>query len=322
MTAAPVRWGFLAAGYIATRALAPAVHRAAGAELYAVAARDQHRAEALQPRRVHSTYRDVLDDPDVDAVYISLTNEAHLPWITASLEAGKHVLCEKPLTMSAAECEAAFGCAERERRLLVEAGWMRWHPRYRRAAELLGSAASGAAQEIGATFTFDGVPEDNYRKHRSLGGGALLDLGAYVLAPVIDWCGPSRWSINARQTVNDRGADLRTDATLNSGNTTARITTSIVDPEQQALTVAAAGVTLTWGPDAFTSWRAASTLTVADETTQTVEEFAPCDAYQLMVEDVSRRVKDGETVRAPERDASLRTALLIDQIASAASVAA
>src|SRR5439155_5482084 len=106
------RWGFLGAGWIAGRALAPAVHAAPGAVLYAVASRDVSRARALAPSGpVYDDYAALLDDPDVDAVYVSLTNEAHAPWSIAALSAGKHVLCEKPLAMTAAEVDAMSAAA-------------------------------------------------------------------------------------------------------------------------------------------------------------------------------------------------------------------
>ncbi|HLY31357.1 MAG TPA: Gfo/Idh/MocA family oxidoreductase, partial [Ktedonobacterales bacterium] len=120
MPESPVRWGFLGAGYIARTALAPAVHAASGAVLQAVAARDIDRARALRPvGAAYSAYEEVLADPDVDAVYLSLTNEAHAPWSIAAMQAGKHVLCEKPLAMSAAEVDAMSAVAASSGRLLV-----------------------------------------------------------------------------------------------------------------------------------------------------------------------------------------------------------
>ncbi|MFM8482023.1 MAG: Gfo/Idh/MocA family protein, partial [Actinomycetota bacterium] len=95
-----IRWGFLGAGYVASRAMAPAVHAARGAVLQAVASRDPQRSASLEPRVVVGDYAQLLDAPDVDAVYISLTNTQHHEWVVAALQAGKHVLCEKPLGVS------------------------------------------------------------------------------------------------------------------------------------------------------------------------------------------------------------------------------
>ena len=123
----PVRWGFLGAGGIARTALAPAVAAASGAVLHAVAARDPARAAALGPVRAYGDYAALLADDDVDAVYVALHNDAHLPWTLAALAAGKHVLCEKPLGLSAAEVDQMAAAAGD--RLVVEASWYRWHPR-------------------------------------------------------------------------------------------------------------------------------------------------------------------------------------------------
>lgn len=319
MTTNPVRWGFLGAGWIASTALAPAVHATQGAELYAAASRSPQRARGLEPRQVHESYHDLLADPSVDAVYISLTNEAHLPWILESLNAGKHVLCEKPLTLNAHECRAAFAAADDAGLHLVEATWMRWHPRYQRADTLLGAGASGALRSSDAWFSFDGVPESNYRLNAALGGGALLDLGPYVLAPVVDWCMDEWEAITATSDTNDSGADLRTTATVASSNTTANITASIADPEEQRLTVVTDTITVTWHPEAFTSWRVSSALTISDDTSQWTEEFAPCDAYQLMVEDVSALLSEDGSAFLAQRSGSERTAELIDQIKSVAT---
>jgi predicted dehydrogenase len=313
VTSDSVRWGFIGAGFIASTALAPAVHRAEGAELYAVAARERERAEKLEPQRAYDRYQDLLDDPTIDAVYISLTNDAHLPWIGAALAASKHVLCEKPLTLDATQCDEAWDAALAADRLLVEATWMRWHPRYRRADALLGQGANGQVRGILGTFTFDGVPESNYRLDPKLGGGALLDLGPYVLAPAVDWS-PTTWSVSGSCSINDRGADVTTDATLISAETTAVLRVSIVHPERQALSVTAEGISVEWGDQPFTSWRQQAGLTLNDGSHQWHETFEPCDAYQLMVEHVSRAIRGDDDAYLPDPSASLETARLIDQI--------
>ena len=155
-----VNWGFLGAGYVASRGLAPAVHASLGANLYAVASRDEQRSATLEPERVHATYEDLLADEHVDAVYISLSNSQHLEWVTKSLEAGKHVLCEKPLGLNATETEAMFDCASRSGRLLVEAVWGRWHPRFSRMVEVVASGAIGNIEHI--EFEFRGEPQASY----------------------------------------------------------------------------------------------------------------------------------------------------------------
>jgi xylose dehydrogenase (NAD/NADP) len=309
-----VRWGFLGAGFIATTALAPAAHAASGATLHAAASRDPKRAQSLEPKRVHDTYRGLVDDDTVDAVYIALSNHLHLPWIVASLEAGKHVLCEKPLTMSEAECRRAFAAAETHGKLLVEATWVRWHPRHRRADALLGNEAHGRVRDIDARFTFNGVADANYRLDVSMGGGALLDLGPYVLAPVVDWGGTECAVDDAETVLNHNGADLTTTAVLKTESATATIEVSFVSPEHQALDVSADDLSVTWVDDAFTNWNVGSSVTLSDGVRQWSETFPPCDAYQLMLENVSRAICGDGDAYVPPSSLSLRTASLIDAI--------
>ena len=314
MTHDSVRWGFLGAGFIATEALAPAAHAASGVTLHAAASRDPKRARSLEPVRVHSTYRDLVDDETVDAVYIALSNDMHLPWILASMEAGKHVLCEKPLTMNEAECRKAFAAAETHGRLLVEATWVRWHPRHRRVTALLVNGGQGPLREIEARFTFGGVPDDNYRLDRARGGGALLDLGPYVVAPVVDW-GSGEWSVSDADVRHaDSGVDLHAKATLTSASGAAAFEVGIDGPERQDLRVSAADLSLTWVSQAFTSWHAESGLALSDGVKQWRETFPPCDAYQLMLEHVSRAIVGDDDAYVPPSSVSLRTASLIDAV--------
>lgn len=100
-----VKWGFIGAGWIATRAMGPAVHAATNAQLFGVASRDEDRSKKLEPQNVYGSYQELLNDTQIEAVYISLANHQHLEWVTRSLEAGKHVLCEKPLGLNALEVQ-------------------------------------------------------------------------------------------------------------------------------------------------------------------------------------------------------------------------
>ena len=190
-TSDPVRWGFLGAGNIATKALGPAVRASYNGVLTAVAARDVQRAQALgatfgpavgTPVTYYSSYEALVADPAVEAVYISLPNDAHKPWTEAALAAGKHVLCEKPLGARPAEVDSMTAAAEAAGRHLVEASWYRWHPRVRLAQQLLAEGAIGTVRHVTSVFTFDGVAAGNYRLDPSKGGGALYDIGHYALS--------------------------------------------------------------------------------------------------------------------------------------------
>ena len=156
-----VRWGFIGAGAIAQSALAGAVHQARNADLYAVASRDRARSASIGAECIYDSYEELLQDPLIDAVYISLANHQHLEWVIRSLEAGKHVLCEKPLGLNPDEVERMMSRAREKQRLLVEAVWTRWHPRFQRLIAATGSGEVGTLETITSAFTFEGNIEGN-----------------------------------------------------------------------------------------------------------------------------------------------------------------
>jgi xylose dehydrogenase (NAD/NADP) len=309
----PVRWGVLGVGYLVTHATAAAIHSAQEAQLTVAAARgDAERARTIEPRRAVDSYNAVIEDPSIEAVYIALPNDLHLPWILAALEAGKDVLCEKPLTMSAEQARTAFDAAESNGRLLVEATWSRWHPRMQRIVTLATSGALGEITRFDGSFTFDAVLDGNYRLNAEQGGGALYDVGIYPLhalhACLLD---ATPTHIDVEREVNATGADLTTTVQLDlAGGTTASVLASFVTPEQQTLRVDGAELAL-WVDDgqAYTSWKQPSVLHVGDQ----VEHFPSVDAYSLMFSAVSRRVR-GEDVWILPPETSIAVADLVDRI--------
>ena len=155
-------------------------------EVLAVASRDQPRADAYAREhgieRAHGSYEALLADPDVEAVYISLPNSLHIEWTISALEAGKHVLCEKPLSRRAADVNDAFDVAERNDRLLMEAFMYRHNPQTRRLKELASAGAVGRVRMIRAAFGFVTRDPANVRLSAALEGGALMDVGCYCVS--------------------------------------------------------------------------------------------------------------------------------------------
>ena len=309
-----VNWGFLGAGYVASRGLAPAVHASRGAHLYAVASRDEQRSATLEPERIHATYKDLLADEHVDAVYISLSNSQHLEWVTKSLEAGKHVLCEKPLGLNAAETEAMFASASRSGRLLVEAVWGRWHPRFARMVEIVASGAIGTIEHIETAFTFTSEMTDNYRLNPLMGGGALLDVGCYQAHA---WVALTDGAIGLEiedlsRVIGPTGVDITTDVSVRINDTvTAHAVSSFALPSQQQFIVhGSSGTIRTEVGESFTTWNEASSLHFNDA----VEEFAVTNAFVEMVENVSRVIEGEEGWVVPSVD-SIRVAHILDSIA-------
>ena len=309
-----VNWGFLGAGFVASRGLAPAVHASRGAHLYAVASRDEQRSATLEPERVHATYDDLLADERVDAVYISLSNSQHIEWVTKSLEAGKHVLCEKPMGLNAVESAAMFDAAARNGRLLIEAVWGRWHPRFARMVQLVTAGAIGDIEHIETVFTFTSEMTDNYRLNPSMGGGALLDVGCYQAhAWVALTNGASDFSITElARTVGATGIDLTTDVNVRINNITAHAVSSFALPSNQQFIVRGTqGQISTVSGESFTTWNEVSSLLVND----VLEEFPITNAFVEMVENVSRLIngEDGWIVSSAD---SIRVAHILDAIAA------
>jgi D-xylose 1-dehydrogenase (NADP+, D-xylono-1,5-lactone-forming) len=309
-----IRWGFLGAGSIATKALTPAVHGAKNATLQAVASRDAIRSQSLEPVKVHATYQDLLDDPEIDAVYISLANHQHCEWSIKALQAGKHVLCEKPIAMDAKEARLMAEAAKNNNRMLVEAVWTRWHPRFIRMVELVQSGAIGEIKAIDASFTFPGSLEGNYRLAPEMGGGSLFDVGPY---PLHAWSaltqGNLKMKINSIQrNTGSTGVDMTTriDATLN-GSIAVNALTSFEREEEQLLLVTGSVSSIeNIGNDAFTSLRNPSVLKVGD----LLESFAPVDPYQLMVENFGARINGEESWIIPIEE-TIRVMEILDEIA-------
>ncbi|MGI8537860.1 MAG: Gfo/Idh/MocA family protein [Mycobacteriales bacterium] len=305
----PVRWGFLGAGMVATAALAPAVAAASGAVLQAVAARDPARARALSPRTEYSDYAALLADATVEAVYISLTNEAHLPWTVAALEAGKHVLCEKPLGLSAAEVDEMTRAAGDL--VLVEASWYRWHPRVRLAQARLPQI--GPVRHVAAGFTFAGQLEDNYRLEPARGGGALYDVGCYAVSACL-------WAVGqglpdevvATSSVGPSGVDLDTRAILRwTSGVEAEVHAGIGTGDGQWLVVTGDRGEIELRDAPYTSWKDDDTeLWVSDGTATERVPVAATDAYRLMVQEVSSVLRGGPGWVLPLADSRATAAVL------------
>jgi predicted dehydrogenase len=255
-----------------------------------------------------------LADERVDAVYISLSNSQHMQWVTKSLEAGKHVLCEKPLGLSSIETAAMFNSAAHNGRLLVEAVWSRWHPRFARVVHLVTSGEIGDVEHIETAFTFTSEMTDNYRLSPSMGGGALLDVGCYqVHAWVALTKGASDLTITQlERTIGPTGIDLTTDlrVRINNNITAHSVSSFAVPSHQQFIVQGSHGRISTEVGESFTTWNEPSSLLVND----VLEEFPVTNAFVEMVENVSG-VIDGDSGWIVSRADSIRVAAILDSIA-------
>jgi D-xylose 1-dehydrogenase (NADP+, D-xylono-1,5-lactone-forming) len=268
---------------------------------------------------VYDDYAALLADPDVDAVYISLTNEAHAPWSIAALSAGKHVLCEKPLAMTAGDVDAMVSAAAAAGRVLVEASWYRWHPRVRLAAELVRHGAIGDVRHVAAGFTFHGRLDGNYRLESARGGGALYDVGCYAVSAAL-WAfgGAPVREVAARQRVGPTGVDLATEAVLSFEAGDAEIRVGISEPPRQWLVISGDRGEIELPASSYTSWKDDETVLLVSDGAGTRRLPVPAvDAYQLMVEEVSSVVAGGAGWTLPLTESRATAAVLDACFASA-----
>jgi predicted dehydrogenase len=180
-----VKWGIVSTADI-NRKVIPGAHASEKVDLVAVASRDQARAEAYAAEweipRAYGSYEALLADPEIEAVYISLPNTMHAEWSIKAMEAGKHVLCEKPFTRHPEEVDEAFDVAEKTGRLLSEAFMYRHNPQTKRLADLVAGGAIGELRLVRSVFSYSLYDADNIRLRTDLEGGALMDVGCYCVS--------------------------------------------------------------------------------------------------------------------------------------------
>ena len=180
-----VRWGVLSTANIGRWAVNPAIQASSNGDLLAVASRDEKRAKEFAaqwdiPDAVGS-YEALLANDDIDAVYIPLPNSLHREWTIRAAESGKHVLCEKPLALTEAECREMSDAAAANGVKLMEAFMYRFHPRTEKVMHLIGDGVIGDVRMISSVFTFRLTRPDNIRLDPDLGGGSLMDVGCYCV---------------------------------------------------------------------------------------------------------------------------------------------
>ena len=238
-----VRWGILGTASIATRRLIPAMNVSTRNEVVAIGSRDVARAQSVAGEfgiaRAFGSYDEVLTCDAVDAVYIPLPNHMHLEWSLRAIEAGKHVLCEKPIGLSAGEARTLQVAAEAHPALTVmEAFMYRCHPRWKRIHEMVWSGMIGELGNVQTVFTYDNRDPQNIRNNCAMGGGAWLDIGCYGVS-VARYLFGTEPSVVRGTTEVDLvfGTDRLTTAVLAFGAGTATVTCATQLAAHQAVTI-------------------------------------------------------------------------------------
>ena len=321
--APPLGWGVIGAtSWVAQRAVLPAI--AASPQARLVAAASEHVDDAgarFGAERSYRTYAELLDDPDVEAVYVPLPNSLRRLCVERAAAAGKHVLCEKPLAPTATDAEAMAAACAAGGVTFLEAYVTPHHPRARAIAALVASGRLGALRFARAVFTGVLSRRDDHRWSPEMGGGVLLDLGVYCTAPLLAAAGRAPERIEAAASLTRSGVDASFSGWLDFGDGfTATLECSFDAPERQLLEIVGTEAALTVerahtpGPDDKTF-----TLRRRDGR---VEEIVAggADPYRAMIEHFGAVVRGGvRPCRSPED--SIAVLAVLDRLRSAAGLA-
>lgn len=317
-----VRWGVLGAAKIAVEKVIPAMQRGEWAEVSGLASRDRGRAErfarALDVPKTYGSYEELLADPEIEAVYNPLPNHLHVPLSIQAAEAGKHVLCEKPVGLSVAEAKELLAARERTGVRIQEAFMVRTHPQWLKVVELLRSGRVGRLRAVNCVFSFFNRDAANIRNRPEMGGGALMDIGCY---PV----NLSRFAFNEepRRVLGlverdpEWNVDRLTSAVLDfpSGHATFTCSTQLA-PYQRMQFFGTRGRVEVERPFNSPNDRPTRLLVYDDSDTSgaaEVIELPTCDQYTIQGDLFSRAIREGTETPLPLED-SVHNMAAIDAI--------
>ena len=316
-----IRLGIVSTAHI-NRLLIPGAHASDKVELIAVASREKSRAEAYarewEIERAYGSYDALLEDPDVDAVYISLPNTMHCEWSIRAVEAGKHVLCEKPQSRHTAEVEQAFDAAERSERLLTEAFMYRHNPQTKRLVELIREGAIGELRLVRSTFSYSLYDAENIRLRTDVEGGSLMDVGCYCVSGSRLLAGEPE-SVFGQAYVGPSGTDwVFTGAMRFPGDVLAQFDCGTALPDRDELEAIGSEGSL-FLDDPWHCRKPVIELRRDDKVERI--ELDPVDSYQLELENLSDAVR-GEAALLLGREDALAQARVLEALHHSAETAA
>jgi predicted dehydrogenase len=298
-----VRWGIVSTADI-NRQLIPGAHASDKVELIAVASREQSKADAYarewEIERAYGSYDALLADSDVEAVYISLPNTMHCEWSIRAVEAGKHVLCEKPLSRHPEDVERAFDAADRAGRLLSEAFMYRHNPQTMRLAELVREGAIGELRLIRSAFSYSLYDTENIRLRTDVEGGSLMDVGCYCVSGSRLLAGEPE-SVFGQAYVGPSGTDwVFTGAMRFPGDVLAQFDCGTALPDRDELEVIGSEGSL-FLDDPWHCWEPGIELRRDGEVERM--ELDPTDSYRLELENLSDAIRGDAPLLLGREDA-------------------
>lgn len=313
----PIRWGILGASNFARQQMGPAIHAARGARLVALATSGAAKAGAFRDfcpdLEVFETYEDLLAAPGVDAVYVPLPNRLHVEWSLKALAAGKHVLCEKPMTMRAAEFDELIAARDRSGLLAAEAYMIVHHPQWQRVREMVADGAIGRLRHVRGAFSYDNRDAENIRNRPETGGGGLRDIGVYVFGSARFVTGEEPGEIAARVRWED-GVDVFAEVqAVFPGFTYSAYVGTRMHPYQEMLFHGEVGVIRLSTPFNAQVYGEARIELHRPGHEMRTERFPAANHYMLQVEAFGRSVRDGVDYPCP-LEFSKGTQVMIDRV--------
>jgi D-xylose 1-dehydrogenase (NADP+, D-xylono-1,5-lactone-forming) len=253
-----VIWGVLGcAGHAYKRAI-PAMLRSPSVELIGAASRSEEKAESFRTHfgleKSYSSYESLLEDPRIEAVYVALPNAMHAEWILKAFEAGKHVLCEKPLTVNGEEAQQVLAAANRTQRRIMEAFMWRFHVQHHKARALVRSGAIGPLRLVRAAFSYQRTRNPNIRLAAALGGGSILDIGCYEINAARFYFEDEPVSVYAEASIDEEfGVDMSMSGILHFAKGKALIDCALDLPSRKELELVGENGTILfrmpWAPE-------------------------------------------------------------------------
>ncbi len=305
-----LRWGVLSTANIGRAAVNPAIQASRNGSLVAVASRTDAPARDFADKwgipRHYGSYQELLDDPEIDAVYNPLPNSLHLEWTVRAAQAGKHVLCEKPLALNEAECREMATAAAANGVKLLEAFTYRFHPRTQKVLEMVRAGDIGDLRVIRSSFTFRLTQPENIRLNPDLGGGALMDVGCYCVNVSRTMAGAEPEQVQATANWTDRGVDEEMAGTLRfPGGVLAHFDCSLTMERNEVYEVAGTEGHLQVPSSFLPGKEDASILHHRGRSGTTTVVVPGADEYQLMVEHFADCVLGGHPLEYTADEAAL-----------------
>ncbi len=314
-------WGIISTADI-NRKVIPGAQDSPRVDLVAVASRDQRRAEEYAKEwgieRAYGSYEALLADADIEAVYISLPNTLHCEWSIRAVEAGKHVLCEKPMSRSVGDVEAAFDAAERNGRILMEAFMYRHNPQTTRLRQLVGEGAIGDVRLIRACFSYSLYDAENIRLRTDVDGGSLMDVGCYCVSGSRLLAGEPE-QVYGQQFVGPSGTDWVFTGTMRfPGDVFAQFDCGTALPERDELEAIGSDGSLFLDDP----WHCGEpVIELRRDTGMERIEVEPADSYRLEIENLSDAIR-GATDPLLGREDAVGQARAIDALYRSATTGA